>query len=238
MFQPARAPHPRPPPHSFTKQEPQGRKGGEAGGRKGGGVNGERAAGTAAAPQPASRRWRRRPRTGIPVRRARRSPPATPPLTVPLAARAPVLSRPAAAPCPSSGSAPPPRLPPPCTAAAPPTDERRPRGAALSTESDQQGEAPSPGPGAEKLAGVGGFRGGAPGSRLGREEPTGRRVASRGIRGGRSFPGSQEQPLRPLGTPGFPQCGPEPSCTPLPRGAQAAAQGWRLLCPVWSSQRH
>lgn len=40
------APHGRPPPNPFTKQEPQGRKGGEAGGgedggRKGGGVTGE-----------------------------------------------------------------------------------------------------------------------------------------------------------------------------------------------------
>lgn len=58
---------------------------------------------------------------------------AGPALTVPPAARAPVLSRPAAAPCPSSRSSPPPRLslpgalPPPRA----PTDECRPHGAAF-----------------------------------------------------------------------------------------------------------
>lgn len=143
------APHHRPPPNPFTKQEPQGRKGGEAGGedggRKGGGVSGKGAAGPAAgkprdaaalSPPPGTGHGARTARgagwgqRGIPgALRARvlcaiptwpTSPklPAGPGLTVPPAARAPVLSRPAAAPCPSSHSSPPPRLAPGCSAAA------------------------------------------------------------------------------------------------------------------------
>lgn len=139
-----RARHRRPPPNPFTKQEPQGSKGGETGagedgGRKGGGVSGEGAAGPAArkpgdaaalspppgagrgsrtsggagrSPRGASEAGHARVLCAAPALPAPPKRPAGPALTVPPAACARVLSRPAAAPCPSSRSSPlPPRAP-------------------------------------------------------------------------------------------------------------------------------
>lgn len=96
-----------PTPNSFTKQEPQGRKGGEAAGaqdvgRKGGGMGREHGA------SDCRREGLSRPSPGYPEPQGpqvlvRGSGPLDA-LTVPPAAGVPVLSRPAVAPCPSSGS--------------------------------------------------------------------------------------------------------------------------------------
>lgn len=109
------SPTPRPPPpYSFTKHEPQGRKGeGEAAGAQDVGRKEERPVGNPRHGPPPGILERpqaltiRNPR--VPSKRRLRSSPVRPP---PLGcahraagSRAPVLSRPAAAPCPSSGSA-------------------------------------------------------------------------------------------------------------------------------------
>lgn len=116
------------------------RKKGRRGQWGGGCRNGRREAWRCRSPQPASRRWTpgaltagdagegprvsARDTPGAPRARVPRAAPAPPRrpagplLTVPPAARALVLSRPAAAPCPSSRSSPPPRLAPLCAAAA------------------------------------------------------------------------------------------------------------------------
>lgn len=184
-------PHGRPPSNPFTKQEPLGRKGGEAGGgedggRKGGGVSGEGAAGPVAgkprdaaalSPPPGAgygartargAGWGLRGTPGArrarvlcadPARSAPPKRPAGPGLTVPPVARARVLSRPAAAPCPSSRSSLSPYLAPGCTAAAArPTDERRPRRTAFKYRARPRRERrPPPALGPAKLGRVGGL---------------------------------------------------------------------------------
>lgn len=108
-LQPASCPHRRPPPNPFTKPEPQGRKGGEAGGaedggRKRGGVSGEGAAGTAAGKPgdatalslpPGAGRGARTAGGGVGVRGARQEAPRSPARPGP--PRSPRVARPSEA---------------------------------------------------------------------------------------------------------------------------------------------